>query len=451
MDNSCLELHFPAVKGRAVTCSFNGGDLSSDAGLLLVREADRKLGLVPAMSACLKDRRQVSKVDHSLLEMLRERVYAIAVGYEDANDLDTLRHDPLLKIACERRPRTGAPLASQPTFSRLENSLSTKDLVRMGRALAELVVDQLPADTQRVVLDVDATDDPCYGQQEFQFFNRYYHNNCYLPLHLYVTGPDKKQRLLASLLRPGNAGPQLGLFGLVRGACKLLRKRFPQVQIVLRADAAFGNASVITFCKRQRLRYVFALRSNSYLSEMSWSVQIWAAIRHGKHGLGGWTGEECAEYDELNYRAATWPQTQRVIFKASVQGHEVHARTLVTNLAGRAEDVYNYYTERGDLENRLKELKLDLRSGRTSSHRFWANQTRLLLHTAACVLLQMLQEAAGGTEWVRAQAGTLRVRLLKVAARVVESCRRIWIHLPTAYPNQDVWQHLHCRLCGPDT
>jgi hypothetical protein len=451
MDNSCLSLDFPAVGGRDVVVRFDGGELSSDAGLLLVRQADRSLGLLSSMASGIVDGRQRSKVQHSLLELLRERIYAIALGYEDANDLDTLRYDPALKLACERRPRSDAALASQPTLSRLENALSRKDLFRMGMAMARLVVSRLPADTRRVVLDVDATDDPCYGQQEFEFFNTYYDEGCYLPLHLYVTGPDRKQRLLASLLRPGNAGAHVGLFGLLRRAIRLLRARFPEVQIILRADSAFGNARVLAFCEKHRLRYVMGLIANTRLKDMSVPLQIWAAIRHGKHGWHGWTGEECFEYDELYYSADSWPRIRRVIIRAEVAGHEIVPRFVVTNLAGMPQDVYRYYCERGDRENRIKELKLDLHSGRTSCHRFLANQARLLLHTAAGVLMQVLQEAASGTRWATAQFGTMRLRLLKVAARVVESCRRIWIHLPTAYPDRATWQHLQRKLCSEVT
>lgn len=446
MNGSTLDLLFPVVCGKEIVVRCDGGDLTSDAGLLLVREADRKLGLTDALASVVCDRRQQSKVEHAVREMVRERVFAIACGYEDANDLDTLRNDPALKLACERLPRSGPALASQPTLSRLENALCRKDLLRMGMEIAQRVVSQLPPDTRRVVLDVDATDDPCHGQQEFEFFNAYYDADCYLPLHLYVTGPDKKQRLLASLLRPGNVGAQVGLSGLLRRAIRLLRARFPEVQIVLRADAAFGNAGVLAFCEKHGLRYVMGLPSNPRLTELSSHVQIWAAIRRGKHGFHGWTGEACYEFGEIFYGAGTWPSTRRVIVRVEVKGQETRPRYVVTNLSGMPEDVYLYYQERGDRENRIKELKLDLSSGRTSCHRFLANQGRLLLHTAACVLLQTVQEAASGTQWEKAQIGTLRLGLLKVAARVVESCRRIWVHLPTAYPNRYVWKHLHRKL-----
>lgn len=446
MDDSCLDLAFPAVHGKMVNVKFDGGDLTSDAGLLLVRQADRSIGLTKAMARCVTDGRQKAKVEHRLDEILRERVFAIACGYEDANDLDTLRFDPALKLACERRPQSDPPLASQPTISRMENGLRARDLLAMGMVLAERVVAQLPVDTRSVTLDVDATDDPCHGQQEFEFFNRYYDTHCYLPLHLYVTGPDKRQRLLASLLRPGNASYRLGLFGILERAIALLQARFPGLRITLRADAGFGCADVIAFCEDHDLRYVLGLSSNRRLAVLSTPVQMRAAVRHGKHGFDGWTGDECRLFDEFGYKADTWPHSRRVIAKVEVTRDKLNPRYVVTDLSGTPQKVYGFYCERGDRENRIKELKLDLASGRTSCHRFLANQGRLLLHTAACILLQTIQEAAAGTGWAQAQIATLQLRLLKVAARVVESCRRIWLHLPTCYPNQTIWNHLHQRL-----
>ena len=441
MDDSLPELVFPSVGNRELVARFDGGDLTSDAGLLLLAQADRRIGLINAMSKVATDRRQFSKVRHGFGEILRERIYAIACGYEDANDLDRLKDDPALKVACGRRPHSQPALASQPTISRLENAVGNKDLLRMALAIAERVIAQLPADTTEVVLDVDATDDPCHGQQEFEFFNRYYDAHCYLPLLLYVTGPDRRQRLLASMLRPGNASYRDGLYGMLRRAVRLLRARFPQVRIILRADAGFGNADTLAFCEAQNLSYVLGLRHNNRLAVLSTSVQIDACLKYG------WEGDGCVEYGEFKYKAGSWPHLRRTIVKAEITQGKLNPRYVVTNLEHGPEQVYLYYCERGDRENRIKELKLDLSSGRTSCHRFAANQLRLLLHTAACVLLYTLQEAAAGTPWVTAQAGTLRLRLIKVAARVVESCRKIWFHLASSYVDKRTWAHLNRRLC----
>jgi hypothetical protein len=341
MMDSQIQLSFPSVAGKEVLARFDGGDLTSDAGLLLVAAADRKIGLTNALARSVGDRREQAKVRHTVLEMVRERVFAIACGYEDANDLDTLRADPALKLACERRPQRDPQLASQPTLSRLENRLRPRELLAMGKTVAERVVAQLPKATECVVLDVDATDDPCHGQQQFECFNGHYDAHCYLPLLLYVTGPDRKQRLMASLLRPGNANYRAGLFGLLHRAIRVLRARFPQLRIILRADAGFGYHDVLAFCEPHDVRYVLGLTSNPSLSVLSTPVQMRAAVRHGKYGFDGWSGEECRLFDEFKYKAGTWPHARRVVAKVEVTQGKLNPRYVVTDLGGAPEEVYD--------------------------------------------------------------------------------------------------------------
>jgi len=443
MADSTTVLGFPAVRGREVTVGFDGGDLTSDAGLTLLAAADRKVGLTAALSRAVTDRRQAGKVRHSLVEMMQERVYAIAQGYEDANDLDRLKADPALKTACGRLPQSGADLASQPTISRLENGLSARDLVRMGRTLAQRVIAQLPADTAEVTLDVDVTDDPCHGQQQLQFFNKFYDDHCYLPLLVYVTGGDGRQRLVGGLLRPGNVGATTGLRTVLARVVRLLRQRFPEVRIILRADSGFGVAEVLRWCHRLRIDYVLGLASNPVVARLSTPVQMDAALKYR------WEGNGCREFGEFQYAAQSWEQPERVTVKAEITQGKLNPRYVVSSLQERTpEQVYDYYCARGDRENRIKELKLDLCSGRTSCHSFLANQARLLLHAVASALLAVVQAALAGTQWAAAQVSTLRTRLLKVGARVVQSCRRIRLHLPTAFPEREVWALLHRRLSG---
>ncbi len=269
MLNSPEELHFPCVPGKAVVARFDGGDITSDAGLLLLGQADRKIGLCQALTEGILAQRDPSKVVHPLLDLLRERVYAIAMGYEDANDLDTLADDPALRVACGRKLTPEQRLASQPTLSRLENAVDSKDLLAMGLRVAELVIAPLPPNTRQVILDVDASEDPCHGQQAFEFFNGPYDQHCYLPLFVPVTAEDGRMRLLTALLRPGTAEAKKGLFGLLRRALFVLRQRFPHLVVILRADGGFGQAAVLDFCEAAGLPFVLGLPTNARLKALA--------------------------------------------------------------------------------------------------------------------------------------------------------------------------------------
>jgi hypothetical protein len=441
MDNTTLDLVFPSVGGRDVVSRNDGGDITSDAGLLLVSLADKKLGLTCAMADAIDDHRDQDKVTHHIIEMSRERIYAICQGYEDANDLDTLRRDPALKTACKRLPKTGEALASQPTISRFENMPGSKDQLRMAEAMAKRVISRLPAGTRRVIIDVDPTEDPCHGQQEFEFFNGHYGCHCFLPIHIHITGDDGRQRILGSLLRPGNAGPTRGLYSALRIAIRLARERLPHVQIILRADSAFGVCDVLDFCEDMEIEYILGMKGNNTLHRLSSAVQMDACLKYK------WEGNGCREYGSVSYKAGSWRRARRAVVKAEITQGELNPRFVVTSLEGLNDlKAYEFYCGRGDQENRIKEMKLDLASGRTSCHSFLANQFRLLLHTAACILMGVLQESLVGTRYGKAQIGTLRSRLLKVGARVVETARKIWFHLPSSFPAQNAWRQMYAAL-----
>ena len=441
MNNTTLDLTFPAVGGREVVSRNDGGDITSDAGLLLVSLADKKLGLTRAMAGAIRDHRDQDKVVHGMLEMARERVYAICQDYEDANDLDTLRHDPALKTACQRLPKTGEALASQPTISRFENMPGAKDQVRMAKSMAERVMSQLPKGTQRVIIDVDPTEDPCHGQQEFEFFNGHYGCHCYLPVHIHITGDDGRQRIIGSVLRPGNSGATKGLRSILRIVIRLVREQLPDVQIILRADSAFGVCDVLDFCEDMGIDYILGMKGNNILHDLSSSVQMDACLKYR------WEGNGCREYGSILYKAGSWRHCRRVVVKAEITQGELNPRFVVTSLENLSDvEAYEFYCARGEQENRIKEMKLDLASGRTSCHSFLANQFRLLMHTAACMLMGVLQESLAGTRFAKAQIGTLRTRLLKVGARVVETARKIWFHLPNSFPAQDAWRRMYAAL-----
>jgi hypothetical protein len=449
MSDSPFDMTFPAVAGRQIECRFDGGEITSDAGLLMFAAADRNLKLSECLAEQIVDTREPGKVRHEVCDLLRERVFAIAAGYEDANDLDDLCRDPALLLSCGKplgKDGKDQELASQPTLSRFENAVGPKDLFCLGETLAWIVVRQLPSDTRSVVLDVDATDDPCHGQQELELFNGYYDRHCFVPLYLYVTAEDGVQRLMATLLRPGNAKATLCLFGLLRRAIRLLRERFPAVQITLRADSAFGHGKVLDFCERHGLAYSLALAGNNRLKEET--ARMAEEVLTDSAALGA----DQREYMAFLYQAKSWNQARRVVAKVETVNGKLNVRYLLTSRScQKPERAYQFYCERGDRENRIKEMKIDLAAGRTSCHRFWANQFRLILHAAACVLWRAVQDALSGTCWANKQIGTLRLMLVKVGARVVQSCRRIWLHLPTSCPHKGLWRHLYRTLVPQPT
>ena len=445
MDNSTLLFDLPASSSREIIARFDGGDLSSDAGLLLVAQADERIGLTAAMADTLSERRQKSKIRFDILTLLRERIYAIAAGYEDCNDLDTLRDDPALRVACRSDLDDVSALASQPTLSRFENAVPWRDLVRLGTLLAQRVVAQLPADTKHVYFDLDATVDPCHGQQELCLYDGHAGTQCYLPLLGFVTDETGKQRLMGALLRSAVGRSTKGNMTFLRMGVRILRERFPSLQITVRGDCGFGYGRLINWCEKMHVDYLLGVPPNPVLlAKASWA-QMEAAVWARFHPVG------YRVFDEWQHQANSWKQPCRLIVKAEAQGDIIDTRFVVTShKESTGKEVYGNYTQRGDIENRIKEFKLDLQCGRTSCHRFLANQFRLLLHHGAAILTQLLQQALEGTAYARAQVSTLRLRLLKVAARVQVSCRKIWFHLPTAFPLQSIWRTLIVRLrAGP--
>jgi len=448
MTTSTLTLGFPAVRGHAVTAMCDGGDVTSDAGVLLLKQADARLGLTARLTAGMRDGRQAGKVDHALVDMLRARVFGIALGYEDCNDFDRLGSDPGFKVACDRLPATGDDLASQPTLSRFENARTPTELVRLGETLLTTAVDQLPRDTWRVVIDVDPTDDPCHGEQQLAFFNGFYDAHCFLPLQVTVQGDGGRQWPAAALLRSGTAGPTVGLASVLRPLVRAIRQRCPGARIELRADSSYGCDAVLRLCHALDLDYTLGLKGNAVLERLSACVRttLEAEVAAARAAAPDdpRAGDGLRVYQLFPYQAGPWEGWERVVLRAEWTQGTYNPRFIVTNrrdLTGR--ESYTHYCGRGECENRIKEFKLDLAGGRTSCHRFLANQARLLFHLSAALLLAVLQEALAGTQYAAAQISTLRTRLLKVGAKVVQTCRHIWFHLPTSFPAQDIW----ARLC----
>jgi len=437
MDRSLWEYRVPLGK-KEVVVRFDGGRLSSDGGLLWLQALDEEMGVCALLAGCIREWRDRRRVRQSIEAMVRQRVLAICCGYEDCNDAETLREDPLLKLALGRAPESGRALASQPTLSRLENAVTRPDLVRMAEAMVKLFTERHRArPPQRIVLDGDATDDPTHGQQELEYYHGYYGCHCYLPLLLYATADEGEEELVAAVLRPGNRHAGHWVAALLRRVVARLRAAFPETAIVFRGDAGMALPEVYDYCERAGVGYVISLPRNSRLLAKA-GDDLGAA-----KAVYAQTGEKVRQFGELRYAAETWPEERRVIVKAEVMAQGENPRFVVTNLSDPdPERLYAFYIARGEVENRIKELKNDLLSGRTSCHRFLANQFRLFLHAAAFLLMQGLRRLVAGTQFARGQVGTLRVKLLKVAAQVRETTRKIWVHLPTSYPYQGAWMHL---------
>jgi Transposase DDE domain group 1 len=433
-----------------VVVKFDVPDASADGGAVLLKALDGQLGVTDAVANSLRDRRQPGKVQHEVIDLVRQRIFGLACGYADGNDAARLADDALHKLLLGRDPLAGPALASQPTLSRFENAIGPLTLTRLGHALADLVIGQhcarLQGRARRITIDVDPTDDPTHGQQEFAFFNGHYDSWCYLPLLGFVTFNDEaEQYLLFALLRPGTSPAKLGLRGRLRTLFGKLRAAFPGARLRVRLDGGFAGEDVLSFLEAEGVEYVVALGGNRRLDKRARRLMGRARM------LSKATGVTAHLFGETRYAAKKWRRQRRVIIKAEVVRHpgrppKNNPRFVVTNLPQTPEHVYAIYRERGDIENRIKELKDGLALDRLSCSRFRANQFRLLLTAAAYILFQALRLAARGTAWATAQVITLRERLLKLGVWLERSVRRVVVHFPMAFPWRREWGQLAVAL-----
>lgn len=442
---------FHHLAAKPITVAMDQAHSSSDGGAILLQALDRRADLTASLASVIRDRRQQGKISHTVEEILRQRVFGIALGYPDANDANTLRHDPIHKLLAGRDPVRGDSIGSQSTLSRFENSVGRADLYRMGDALADQVLAyhrrRLRGRCRRIFLDFDPTDDPTHGQQEFSFFHGHYDTYCYLPLVGTIAfDGERDQALLCALLRPGRAAAHVGLIPILRRLLPKIRRAFPRARICVRLDGGFGAPSVLDYLDSAKVDYVVGLGATQPLKkkarrDMAAAKRRWRA-----------TGRTVSVFGDTRYKTKTsWPHARRVMWKAGIveyPGREPkeNLRFVVTNLKCSPRRVYEIYRDRGDAENRIKELKNDLAMDRTSCSRFLANQLRVLLTAAAYVLMQMLRWCASDTDCRAAQAGTLRGRLLKLAAWVQASARRFVVHLPRDFPGRHTWNKIAVRL-----
>jgi hypothetical protein len=429
---------FAPAAGLPVAASFDAGRLTSDGGLPWVAEADRALGLCAALAGCVPEwRRRAGR--HALVDLVRQSVYQRACGYPDQNDADALRSDPLLKLACGRRPESGPDLASQPTLSRLENAVGRRAVEALAGALADLYVRErgrggAPA---RVVLDVDGTDDPAHGQQEGARYHGFYGQHMYFPL---VVFDGETDQLVTAVLRPGNVHGSRFVVLVLRRLLAKLRAAWPGVAVEVRADSGCAVPRVYAWCEANGVAYTVGLIPNPVLERAAAPLLAEALAQSAARG-----GERVRLVGEVAYAAATWPRERRVVFKAEALAKGPNSRFVLTTRADPAAAVYEWYVDRGEPENWVKDLKRACLADRLSDHRFWANAFRLLLHAAAYWLLDTLRRWLAAAGAPRMQLDTLRLRLLKVGGRVRELATRVRLHLASSHPGQPLWVLLASR------
>jgi hypothetical protein len=455
MQTQCISnrFEFEGFDGRRVVAGFDGGLVTSDAGSVLLRETDRAIALIDRVAACFADGRRQADVVHTVRTLVGQRIVGIALGYEDVNDHDTLRFDPVVALFSERlhAPRKAcAALAGKSTINRLEHAPSGggeryhkigHDPEALEAVPVDVFLDSQDKAPREIVIDLDATDDPLHGRQEGRFFHGYYDCYCYLPLYIFC-GPH----LLAAKLRRSNIDAAAGAKDEVARIVAHIRCRWPRVRIVLRADSGFAREALMAWCEANRVDYVFGLARNSRLVDDLAIDLAWAKSEYEA------TGKPARRFRDFFYATRdSWSRRRRVIGKAEHLAKGANPRFVVTSLKRKtigAKDLYErVYCARGDMENRIKEQQLDLFADRTSTATLRANQLRLWFSSFAYVLIEALQRLGlGHTEFANATAGTIRLKLLKIGARVTVSVRRIKIAMASACPYQAEFALAHARL-----
>ncbi len=477
-----IVLPFARLSGKNLQADFDGGTLSSDGGVLFLREIEAQVGMIRRYAEVLKDPRDTRYTDHSYEEMLGQRIFQIACGYADANDCNPLRHDPAFKAACGRLPISGDPLASQPSVSRFENRPRRSELYRMAEALLETFLASYERAPRSLLLDIDDTADEVHGAQQQSLFNGYYDHDCYLPLHLYE---GQSGKLITSILRPGRRPTGQEIVSIVKRVVGAIRSKWPEVLILLRGDGHFSAPEVHEWCESQEpaIFYILGQSGNKVLKEKSQGILQQAHFLYRcrqeryfrkklqeqsqqqkskskkKSSMSECSGNDSTPerlkvkvYTEFLYQAETWSESRRIICKVEVSEKGENIRFVVTNikLSRKAYIYETIYCGRGQMENYIKDHKRFLHSDRTSCHKFEANQFRLFLHSAAYVLMHSLRTTGlRGTAWSRAQFDQIQLRVLKVGARIEEWKTKISFHFPSSFPLKRVYEQIVSNLSRP--
>lgn len=428
---------------RKLVVDFKGGEITGDAGLAVLREFDERLGLTRGLGKIVADPRDRRYVSHSVLDLVRQRIYQIAAGYEDANDASFLRDDPTMRAVVDS---VDHPLASQPTLSRLENSVDWDSIRLLEREGLEWfcrvggAIDGRRGDcSAQIILDIDSSEDPTHGQQELAFFNGHYDSWMYHPLFIFEGGSGV---LLASRLRPGNVGGVRQLLDILRPTVRRLRARFPKREVAIRADGDFAKAPLLDYAEYASCAYVIGMPRNSKLEAIVEPLRQKAEAEWKQSG-----GKPVRFYTSFSYQTRSWSRSRRIVAKVEYTALGKNLRFVVTNRLGRAVEIFDWYEQRGQAENFIKDLKNEIAADRLSCSAYRANAFRLQLHGLAYNLLVLFRRAVlRDTALASATIGTIRLRLLKVGARIVRSVRRLWFHLATGWPGQPLFLFVLDRL-----
>jgi hypothetical protein len=435
MTQCSKHLTFPFFKAAQLTATFTGGTIVSDGGMLLVRQFDEEIGFTQGLAATVYDRRDLRWVGHTHLDLIRQRLFQIIAGYEDANDSTTLRHDPLFKALLGRLPED-KPLASQPTFSRLENRVSMDTVMEMvdHQVRAFIRTRQEPLD--QITLDIDPSEARTYGQQELTFFNGHYDSYMYFPQFVC----DAKSRfLLASVLRPGNVSAVQGAMRLLDRIVQLLRAEWPHIRIDVRADSNFSDPAFLNWLEEEAIPYAIGMGENKALKAKS------AAFVQAVEKKYEATRQPQRSFTSIQYQTQkTWPHPRRVVIKVEVTPLGTNVRYIIVTRGGRSASLYDWYAERGGtVEDAIEQLKNGFEGDRLSCRRFDANAFRLAIHAAAYNFMVLFRERLAIPQLVKLDIATLRTKLIKVGARVERTVRRLWFKLSSSWPFASFFRQAH--------
>lgn len=431
-DNKTILNLFP-VQQKPIELAYSGEKISSDGGLLILKEVDNHIGIIDGLNSCITDDRDQRYINHTIKEILSQRVYQIAAGYEDANDCNSLKEDAIMKLCADKLPETCGSLSSQSTMSRFENSVNRTELYKIAKMFVIAFVNSYLEEPPVIILDADDTNHNAYGEQLQIEFNNYYGEYVFMPLHIYEGLSGK---LITTILKPGRRSKSANVFAILKRIIILLRQHWPNTKIILRGDSHFHCPELTHYSKKENnLSFITGLAGNVKLHVLS-KVTVTSAEREYKK-----TGIPVKRYHSFMYKAKSWNEQERVVVKVEVNGKGTNIRYIATNnMAFRAKGIYEIgYCQRGAMELRIKEHKTYLKSDRTSCHKFEANQLRMFMHSAAYVLMHTLQkEVLKGTEFVNSTMQTLQLKVLKTAAKVTELKTKIKIEFPKSCISMDV-------------